>query len=89
MSRLADIAAIAATLKSLKFWLVDIAHWQAKGFWPLFLLRHHESDVVLGGAGLMHPDDWPSHELTWWLMPQARGYRSGDRSQLCRHPLGL
>ena len=27
----------------------------------------------VGGAGLAHPADWPRHELTWWLMPGARG----------------
>ncbi|MCK4712654.1 MAG: GNAT family N-acetyltransferase, partial [Marinosulfonomonas sp.] len=53
----------------------DIAHWE-KGFgmWLLTLAN----DVVIGGAGLSHPDDWPSHELTWWLMPEHRrmGYAS-------------
>lgn len=50
----------------------DIAHWQSKGF-GMFLLRAKTGGAVLGGAGLSHPDDWPSHELTWWLMPDARG----------------
>lgn len=50
----------------------DITHWQEKGF-GMFLLRHKETGAVIGGAGLAHPDDWPSHELTWWLMPDARG----------------
>jgi len=48
----------------------DIAHWN-KGFgmWMLVLA----DDTIIGGAGLVHPDDWPSHELTWWLMPEHRG----------------
>ena len=50
----------------------DIAHWHDKGF-GMFLLCDKASGAVLGGAGLCHPDDWPSHELTWWLLPQARG----------------
>ena len=50
----------------------DIDHWPAKGF-GMWLLRLTGADAVLGGAGLNHPDDWPSHELTWWLMPAARG----------------
>lgn len=50
----------------------DIAHWQAKGF-GVWLLRRRGEDSVLGGAGLVRDDDWPSHELTWWLMPAARG----------------
>lgn len=50
----------------------DMTHWADKGF-GMFLLRRHGDGAVLGGAGLSHPDDWPSHELTWWLMPAARG----------------
>lgn len=50
----------------------DIAHWHDKGF-GMFLLRMKGLDTVLGGAGIKHPNDWTSHELTWWLMPEARG----------------
>ncbi|MGB0506212.1 MAG: GNAT family N-acetyltransferase [Pikeienuella sp.] len=50
----------------------DMAHWVAKGF-GMFLLRRHDDAEVVGGTGLSHPGDWPSHELTWWLMPNARG----------------
>ena len=55
----------------------DMAHWQAKGF-GVWLIRRIGEDTVLGGAGLVRDDDWPSHELTWWLMPEARskGYAS-------------
>lgn len=47
----------------------DIDHWQ-KGFgmWLITL----SDDQVIGGAGLVHPDNWPCHELTWWLMPDHR-----------------
>jgi RimJ/RimL family protein N-acetyltransferase len=47
----------------------DIDHW-SKGFgmWLLVLA----DGTVVGGAGLVHPDNWPSHELTWWLMPDQR-----------------
>lgn len=47
----------------------DIGHWQ-KGFgmWLITL----SNDQVIGGAGLVYPDDWPCHELTWWLMPEHR-----------------
>lgn len=50
----------------------DVAHWAAKGF-GMFLLRRIGDETVIGGAGLAYPDDWPSHELTWWLTPDARG----------------
>ncbi len=48
----------------------DLAHWDDKGF-GMFLV--FDDDAFMGGTGLAHPDDWPCHELTWWLMPQARG----------------
>jgi len=48
----------------------DIAHWEAKGI-GIFLV--FEGTTFMGGTGLAHPDDWPCHELTWWLMPQTRG----------------
>ena len=50
----------------------DVAHWREKGF-GMFLMRTRTDASVVGGAGLSHPDNWPSHELTWWLMPAKRG----------------
>ena len=50
----------------------DIAEWQRNGF-GMFLLHRLDTGAFVGGAGLAHPDDWPRHELTWWLMPEARG----------------
>ncbi|QBF29937.1 GNAT family N-acetyltransferase [Thalassococcus sp. S3] len=50
----------------------DILHWHENGF-GMFLLRRRDEDEVLGGTGLYHPKGWPSHELTWWLMPSERG----------------
>ena len=47
----------------------DITHW-TKGFGMWLLVR--PDDVIVGGAGLVHHDDWPCHELTWWLMPDHR-----------------
>ena len=58
----AEVAAIHAA---------DMTHWQDKGF-GIWLIRTHEDDTVLGGAGLAQETGWPS-ELTWWLMPAARG----------------
>lgn len=48
----------------------DITHWQDKGF-GMFLV--FDGEIFMGGTGLAHPDDWPCHELTWWLMPATRG----------------
>ena len=50
----------------------DIDHWRHKGF-GMWLLERRDTGEVVGGCGIAHPDDWPSHELTWWLMPAARG----------------
>ena len=57
-------AEIAATL------IRDISHWDTKGF-GMFLV--FEGPTFMGGTGLSHPDNWPCHELTWWLIPAARG----------------
>jgi RimJ/RimL family protein N-acetyltransferase len=51
----------------------DMAHWQHHGFGIWLLRRKSEADV-LGGAGVVIEDDWNTHELTWWLMPEARGH---------------
>lgn len=50
----------------------DIAEWARNGF-GMFLLFRKADDGFVGGTGLAHPADWPRHELTWWLMPAARG----------------
>ena len=48
----------------------DIGHWVRNGFGKFTV----EADgQVLGGCGIVHPEGWPGHELTWWLMPAARG----------------
>ncbi|MEM7058856.1 MAG: GNAT family N-acetyltransferase [Pseudomonadota bacterium] len=50
----------------------DIAEWARNGF-GMFLLFRKGDAAFVGGTGLAHPADWPRHELTWWLMPVARG----------------
>ena len=50
----------------------DRAHWQRHGY-GMFLLEDRATGSVLGGAGLVHPEGLPGHELTWWLLPHARG----------------
>ena len=50
----------------------DIAHWNTNGF-GMFLIVVKESGDIIGGSGIVHPGDWPRHELTWWLMPGTRG----------------
>ncbi|MEM6972104.1 MAG: GNAT family N-acetyltransferase [Pseudomonadota bacterium] len=50
----------------------DIGHWHLKGFGVWMLVRRDDGQVV-GGTGLWHPEGWPRHELTWWLLPHSRG----------------
>lgn len=49
----------------------DMGHWETKGF-GVFLIRNSDG-VFVGGAGIKHPGGWPRHELTWFLLPTARG----------------
>lgn len=48
----------------------DIGHWSLRGFGKFAITREGHT---LGGCGIVHPEGWPSHELTWWLLPEARG----------------
>lgn len=47
-----------------------LGHWLLKGT-GMFMVEHEGK--TLGGCGIVHPDGWPSHELTWWLLPEGRG----------------
>ena len=49
----------------------DMEHWGTNGF-GMFMLRDTD-EAFIGGAGIKHPEGWPRHELTWFLMPDARG----------------
>jgi len=50
----------------------DIGHWWLKGF-GLWAVVRRDSGETMGVTGLAHPDGWPRHELTWWLLPGHRG----------------
>ncbi|NOR62051.1 MAG: GNAT family N-acetyltransferase [Rhodobacteraceae bacterium] len=50
----------------------DMGHWVFKGFGKWSIMRRADN-TMLGGCGLVHPEGWPSHELTWWLHPDFRG----------------
>jgi [ribosomal protein S5]-alanine N-acetyltransferase len=49
----------------------DQENWQRQGFgvWAVLL---KESDAVVGTCGFWQGKGWP-RELTWWLLPEARG----------------
>ena len=49
----------------------DIGCWHLQGF-GVWALRRCEDAAVLGVCGFWQGRDWP-RELTWWLLPEARG----------------
>lgn len=50
----------------------DIGHWHLRGF-GMWVIERRADAEVMGGCGLYHPEGWPRHELTWWLLPEMRG----------------
>jgi [ribosomal protein S5]-alanine N-acetyltransferase len=49
----------------------DLGTWHLKGFgvWAIERRDHHD---LIGVCGFWQGKDWP-RELTWWLLPAARG----------------
>ena len=50
----------------------DIGHWHLRGY-GLWMIEGRETATVHGGCGLFWAHGWPRPELTWWLLPDARG----------------
>nr|WP_246455810.1 GNAT family N-acetyltransferase [Sulfitobacter aestuariivivens] len=50
----------------------DMAHWDKHGF-GIFLIHDTADGTFYGGTGIAYPTGWQQDELTWWLMPAARG----------------
>ena len=51
----------------------DLGHWHLRGY-GLWALERKADGRVLGTTGLCWLHGWPRHELTWWLLPEARGH---------------
>ncbi|MEO0911828.1 MAG: GNAT family N-acetyltransferase [Pseudomonadota bacterium] len=51
----------------------DLGHWHLQGFGK-WIVEMKATQEAIGGCGIVHPVGWPSHELTWWLMPAHRGH---------------
>lgn len=49
----------------------DIGHWVLRGH-GLWIVAERASGRPVGGCGLVWPEGWPRHELTWWIVPDAR-----------------
>ena len=51
----------------------DVGHWHLRGY-GIWALEQRGSRETVGGCGLWWPSGWPRSELTWWLLPSARGH---------------
>lgn len=61
----------------------DIGHFALRGFGRFVVTL---DDQTIGGCGILDVDGWPGHELTWWLLPEARG--KGIAQEASRAVLG-
>lgn len=62
----------------------DIGHWALRGF-GMWTLVEVSSGRMVGGCGIVWPEGWPRHELTWWVRPEAR--RNGYAEEASRAAL--
>lgn len=49
-----------------------VGHWHLRGY-GLWMIVPKQGGSAIGGCGFVWPDGWPRRELTWWLLPEARG----------------
>ena len=49
----------------------DLGCWQLQGF-GVWVVQRRDDDALLGVCGFWQGRGWP-RELTWWLLPTARG----------------
>jgi len=49
----------------------DISAWALQGF-GVWAIQESQSERLLGVCGFWQGSGWP-RELTWWLLPEARG----------------
>lgn len=77
-------AAYGGPLTSAQAWRKlanDIGHWGLRGF-GMWSLVEKTSGNMVGGCGIVWPEGWPRHELTWWIAPAAR--RNGYAEEASR-----
>lgn len=49
----------------------DIGHWALRGH-GMWSVVDQGSGTTIGSCGILHPEGWPRHELSWWIAPTAR-----------------
>lgn len=67
-------AAYGGPLSPASAWarlVYDLGSWHFQGF-GVWALRRREDAAILGVCGFWQGRGWP-RELTWWLLPEARG----------------
>ena len=50
---------------------LDIGHWSLRGH-GMWAVVEQASGLTIGGCGIVQPEGWPRHELSWWIVPVAR-----------------
>lgn len=63
----------------------DIGHWALCGF-GMWSVVKRDTNRMIGGCGIVQPEGWPRHELTWWILPDAR--RNGYALEASRAVIG-
>lgn len=49
----------------------DLGSWYLSGF-GVWVIQEKDGDKLIGTCGFWQGNGWP-RELTWWLLPEARG----------------
>ena len=49
----------------------DIGHWALRGH-GMWAIAEQEAKSMIGACGIVQPEGWPRHELSWWIVPSAR-----------------
>ena len=63
----------------------DVGHWALRGF-GMWSVVEKVSGTTIGGCGIVRPEGWPRHELTWWIARSAR--RNGYAEEASRAAIG-
>ena len=50
---------------------IDIGHWALRGY-GMWSVVDRDTGKMAGGCGIVWPEGWPRHELTWWMLPETR-----------------
>lgn len=60
----------------------DIGHWTLRGF-GMWSIVEQAGGAMVGGCGIVWPEGWPRHELTWWIVSGARRNGYAEEASRC------